>query len=458
MKTLYLDCFAGISGDMTVGALIDLGLDIAELRRELDKLHLPGYHIETARVEKRGLQATQFRVILDQGGHSHAADSEPEHTHGHIHEHSDSRTHTQGDTDALDRQHDEPGHAHRPLSEILAIIAASDLSPAVKQRASRIFTRLGEAEASIHGVPVDAVHFHEVGAVDAIVDIVSSAIGIEQLGIERIVSSALHLGAGMVRMSHGLYPIPAPATALLVTGVPVYSTEAKGELVTPTGAAIVTTLAESFGPMPALRVRKIGYGAGSKDREFPNVLRACLGDSVEQPGEQPRVSRDPRPEQHLAQQTEAGYHTGKAIVVEANIDDMNPQWFEVLFEKLLAAGALDVVMLPVQMKKQRPGVMLQVLTDQSGLDTILAILFAESTTIGARSYEVTRYMLRRALHTVQTVYGAVRVKVASLGGEAVNWAPEYEDCRALAIQHGIPVKTVYAAALGAASQIDGSGD
>ncbi|MCL4506519.1 MAG: nickel pincer cofactor biosynthesis protein LarC [Chloroflexi bacterium] len=449
MKTLYLDCFAGISGDMTVGALIDVGLDPRLLEHELDKLHLPGYRLEVARVDKRGLQATQFKVILTDSGQEHLADhpSEPEHEHDHDTHHHHAHEH---EDDAIQpHQHTEIAHEHRSLTDILNLIARSDLSDSVKDRASRIFRRLGEAEAGIHGVPVDEVHFHEVGAVDAIVDIVSSVIGIEQLGIQRIVASPLHLGTGFVRMSHGLYPIPAPATALLTAGVPVYTTEAKGELVTPTGAAIVTTLADSFGPMPAQRILKVGYGAGSKDRDFPNVLRAYLGISDEQPSLAVRAPRDPHPEQHQTPETASGYHTGRAIVIEANIDDMNPQFYEALLDQLLAAGALDVVLLPVQMKKQRPGTLLQVIADPASVDALLQILFRESTTIGARSYEVIRYMLQREVRTVQTTYGAVRVKVARLGNDTVNQAPEYEDCRLLSLQHGVPIKVIYAAALGA---------
>jgi uncharacterized protein (TIGR00299 family) protein len=341
----------------------------------------------------------------------------------------------------------------------LALIAGSDLSAAVKATASRIFTRLGQAEAQVHGVPVEEVHFHEVGGVDAIVDIVSTAIGLEQLGVQQIIASPLHLGSGFVKMAHGLYPIPAPATAQLIRGVPVYSTEAKGELVTPTGAAIVTALASAFGPMPVMSIDHVGYGAGTRERDFPNVLRAMLGETepVAQPAPVPvaaaaRAPRDPYPQQHAAPPEAAGYHTGKAIVAEANIDDMNPQLYQQLSEQLLAAGALDVLMLPAQMKKQRPGVLLQVLAAPDTLNGLLEILFRESTTIGVRTYEVTRYMLQRENIQVQTRFGPVHVKVARQGQRVVNVAPEYEDVRALAQQTGQPVKLVYAAALGAASE------
>jgi uncharacterized protein (TIGR00299 family) protein len=469
MKTLYLDCFAGISGDMTVGAFIDLGLELSVLERELRKLHLEGYRLEATRVEKRGLAATQFKVILTDAEHEHLADDEFEETHAH-HEHT--HDHAEHEHDHHDHDHDhehghqhgeaEPHvhtHVHRALSDILALIAGSDLSEQVKATASRIFTRLGQAEAKVHGIPVEEVHFHEVGGVDAIVDIVSSAIGLEQLGVQHVIASPLHLGGGFVKMAHGLYPIPAPATAQLIQGVPVYSTEAKGELVTPTGAAIVTALASSFGPLPVMSISGVGYGAGSRDRDFPNVLRAMLGETEVARTENAtsealsaRAPRDPNPQQHTAMPGPAGYHEGKAIVVEANIDDMNPQLFEQLSDQLLAAGALDVLMLPVQMKKQRPGVLLQVLSAPDRLNTLLDILFRESTTIGVRTYEVTRYMLQRESVQVMTRYGPVRVKVSRQGGQVVNVAPEYEDCRALAQKIGQPVKLVYAAALGAAAE------
>jgi uncharacterized protein (TIGR00299 family) protein len=462
MKTLYLDCFAGISGDMTVGALIDLGLDLTVLERELRKLHLEGYRLEAERVEKRGLGATQFRVILTDASHEHLADDEFEEVHEHTHEHDHvhEHTHTEHDHHEHDHEHehhhDEAAphtHTHRALADILALIAASELSEQVKATASRIFTRLGEAEAKVHGVPVQEVHFHEVGGVDAIVDIVSSAIGLDQLGVQRVIASPLHLGGGFVKMAHGLYPIPAPATAQLIQGVPVYSTEAKGELVTPTGAAIVTTLASSFGPLPVMSIASVGYGAGTRERDFPNVLRAMLGET-EASAEQTavRAPRDPNPQQHAVALSAEGYQEGRAIVIEANIDDMNPQLFEALSDQLLAAGALDVLLLPVQMKKQRPGVLLQVLSAPEKLNVVLDILFRESTTIGVRTYEVTRYMLQRESVPVTTRYGLVHVKVARQGDRVVNVAPEYEDCRVLAQQAHQPLKLVYAAALGAAAE------
>lgn len=268
MKTAYFDCFAGISGDMVVGALIDLGLDSDRLEQELRKLPVNGYRIETDRVNKQGVQATQFRVFLADHTREHMADSEfqevdPDEISARQAEH--------------DNHHHSHHHKHRSLKDILALIDQSDLSTRVKTTACEIFKRLGEAEAQVHNQPVEDIHFHEVGSVDAIVDIVSAAIGLEQLGIEQIYASPLNLGTGFIRCAHGVYPVPAPATANLVKGAPVYTTSAKGELTTPTGAAIITTIAHAFGPMPQLTIQATGYGAGSHDREFPNVLRVFLG-------------------------------------------------------------------------------------------------------------------------------------------------------------------------------------
>ena len=460
MKCLYLDCFAGISGDMTIGALLDLGLELGALERELAKLRLTGYRLDVTRVDKRGVQATQFKVILtdDAHSHEHVADSEvveaPPGAHEHAHEHHHAHAHP-------------PQQTHRALSDILSIIDASSLSARVKQRASAIFSKLGQAEATVHGVDIEQAHFHEVGGVDAIVDITGALIGLDLLGVDLVMASPLHLGSGFVRISHGTYPIPAPATALLVRGVPVYATEAKGELVTPTGAAIITTLAHSFGALPKMVVEKVGYGAGTRDRDFPNVVRAFLGElSADSPAVRSsersivseRAPRAPHPEQHAVAVNAQGYQEQTAVVIEASIDDMQPQHYEALLEALLQAGALDALVLPAQMKKQRPGTLLQVTSHAEGMNDLLAIIFRESTTIGVRTYAVQRYMLPREMHQVNTRYGVVRVKVARHGDKVLNIAPEYEDCRALARQHDVALKMVYAAALGAASEAFGGVD
>lgn len=434
MKIAYFDCFAGISGDMLLGVLLDLGLELAALERELHKLPLAGYRLEAARVNKRGIQATKFNVILTGPEGDHLADSE-------FQEVAQPTSETDHPPD-----HHHPDQPQRPLAEILSLIERSSLSDRVKATATAIFTRLGQAEAQVHGVSLEQVHFHEVGGVDAIVDIVGAAIALEELGVERVYASPLHLGSGFVRAAHGLLPVPAPATAHLIAGVPVYSSEVKGELVTPTGAAIITTIAHSFGPLPPLVVEASGYGAGMRDREFPNVLRGYLGHAAAGavlPAPSGRRVRDPFPEQHHTPEVSAGYHQGPATVIEANIDDMNPQLFEYLLERLLEAGALDVSLIPIQMKKSRPGTLLHVLAHPASVDELLAIIFTESTTIGARTYEVTKRMLQRETQTVQTALGPVRVKVARLGSRVVNMAPEYEDCRELARRHNLPLKEVY---------------
>lgn len=467
MKCLYLDCFAGISGDMTIGALLDLGLDLQTLEHELAKLCLTGYRLEVKRVDKCGLRATQFKVILVEDEHDAGRDADSGFVETDPDAHSHGQAHDAGHEHSHEGPHDH--HDHRSLRDILRIIASSDLSDRVKDRASAIFTRLGQAEATVHGVDVQEVQFHEVGGVDAIVDITGAVIGLELLGVECVMASPLHLGSGFVRMSHGTYPIPAPATAQLVRGVPVYATEAKGELVTPTGAAIVTTLAQSFGSLPPWLIERVGYGAGSRDRDFPNVVRAYLGELS--PGELSpneltperiklqaspalapgREPRSPHPEQHSIPVNAQGYQEQTATVIEASIDDMNPQHFEALLASLLLAGALDAILIPAQMKKQRPGTLLQVVAHSADVNDLISIIFRESTTIGLRSYDVKRTMLPRETRQVTTPYGVVRVKVARRGDEVLNIAPEYEDCRALAQQHGVALKLVHAAALAAAT-------
>lgn len=425
-RIAYLDCFAGVSGDMFVGALLDAGLSLADLQRELRALGLDGYRLSHTYVDKCGLRASHFQVFLGEHGDEK---EQPQELAG-PHTDSDAHTHT---------------HAHgRSFAEIRALIAGSALRDSVKVRALKIFTRLAEAEAHVHGTEVESAQFHEVGMLDAIVDIVSAAIGVELLGIDRVVCSPLHVGSGFVRMAHGVYPIPAPATARLLLGAPTYSTAARGELVTPTGAAIVTALAQEFGPQPTMVVEHTGYGAGTKDRDFPNVLRVLLGAPV--------APREPHPEQHAAPVMAGGWHEGAAVVIEANLDDMNPQWYDALFERLLAAGALDVLLIPVQMKKQRPGVLLQVIARSDAVDELTTIIFTESSTIGVRTYPVTRRMLQREIRSVTTRFGPLRVKVARLGDRVVNVAPEFEDCRAAARAHGVAVKTVHAAAVAAMAE------
>ncbi len=443
MKTLYLDCFAGISGDMFLGALIDVGLSPEVLIGELRKLPLEGYQVHVSRTSKQGIQAVQFRVLLREEAGERVADSEyveldqpgvfPDESKGVIHQNQERR--------------------HTDLPQILAIIHSSALYERVKDLSSRIFTRLAEAEGLVHGLPIDEVYFHEVGGIDAIVDIVGAAIGIEQLGIERVYSSSVPLGSGFIHSEHGTYPVPAPATAYLLRGAPTYTNPVKGELVTPTGAAILTTIVQGYGPMPEMLLQQVGYGAGTRERDYPNVLRVFLGESEWSPrrsGTEARLPRAPFPEQHQAPVGEARYHEAMAVVIEANIDDMNPQLFENLMDRLLEAGALDVLLIPAQMKKGRPGVLLHVLASPASVDELLAIIYAESTSIGARTYPVTKHMLQRETLVVETPYGMVRVKVARLGERVVNLAAEYEDIREAARRSGAALKEVMAEAVAVA--------
>lgn len=428
---------------MIVGALVDLGVDPDDLINELNKLPIEGFRVELSNVEKQSIRAKAFRVYLEHETDEELADAE-------FHESSVLMQ----DTNSHEEHH---SHAHsRGLSEILECIERSELSEWVRRQASAIFNRLGQAEAKVHGVPLEKVHLHEVGSLDAIVDIASAAIALEKLGVEAVLSSPLHLGSGFVRTCHGVLPVPAPATAELLAGAQVYTTEVSGELVTPTGAAILMNFVQQFSPLPRMRVLGIGYGAGSRDRSFPNVLRAYLGELTPQDEvASTRMPRFPHQEQHNVSLTRTGYQEGLAIVLESNIDDNNPQMFEYLMDRLLEAGALDVGLLPISMKKNRPGVALQVMAHPENVDDLLRIIFEESTTIGVRSYPVTKYMLPRQIETVETKYGPVRVKIARLGDQVVNVKPEYEDCRELAIQLSLPIKDIYLAAMNTVSQQNG---
>jgi uncharacterized protein (TIGR00299 family) protein len=383
MKLAYFDCFSGISGDMVLGALVDAGCPFEELRAGLGGLGMNGWEITAEKVWKNGMSATFVRV----------------------------RT--------------EEQHKHRPLSTILDILAKSSLAAPVKERAAAIFRRLGEAEAKVHDVAVEKVHFHEVGALDAIVDIAGAAIGFQALGIERFACSALNVGSGTVKTAHGMLPVPAPATAELLRGRPTYSSGVERELVTPTGAAIVATSCEEFGPMPKMSVAAIGYGAATADLPGqPNVLRLLVGETAER-----------------------GATIGTAeevAVIEANLDDMNPQIYGYFLEKALAAGALDVFTTAVQMKKNRPGALLTMLCKPENADALMKLVFAETTTFGVRTYRAERRVLPREWVTVATEFGNVRVKVARANGRILRAAPEYEDCRRLAAERDVPLQRVMA--------------
>ena len=385
MKLAYFDCFSGISGDMTLGALLDAGCDIEQLRGELRGLQVPGWELSAEKVWKNGMAATSAHVKTE------------------------------------DQQ------KHRPLSAILQILRVSKLASPVRERASAIFQKLGEAEARVHDVPIEKIHFHEVGAVDAIVDIVGACIAFEALGIEKFACSPLNVGGGTVKMTHGVLPVPAPATANLLQGKPTYSNGAKRELVTPTGAAIVATLCDSFGPQPAMSVSAIGYGAGTADLEGqPNVLRLMIGEAAEK--------------------IEPGYDQ-EITIIEANLDDMNPQIYGYFQEKALAAGALDVFTTPVQMKKNRPGTLLTVLCQPADAQTLMSLIFAETTTFGVRTHAAQRRTLPREFVKVATSFGEVRVKVSRVNGRILHVAPEYDDCRKLAEEKNVPLQRVINEAL-----------
>ena len=385
MKLAYFDCFSGISGDMTLGALVDAGCQLDLLRSRLAVLEVPGWTISTEKVWKNGMAATMVRVAT------------------------------------------EDQSKHRSLSAILEIIGKSQLSEQVKTNAAAIFRKLGEAEAAVHDVPLEKIHFHEVGAVDAIVDIAGACIGFEALGIEGFACSALNVGGGTARMAHGVLPVPAPATAKLLQGKPTYSNGVQRELVTPTGAAIVATLCDSFGPQPPMSVSAIGYGAGTADLEGqPNVVRIMIGESTEK--------------------VVAGFDE-EIAVIEANLDDMNPQIYGYFLEKALAAGALDVYTTPVQMKKSRPGTLLTLLCKPADTNGLMSLVFAETTTLGARTYRAQRRTLPRETVNVHTQYGDVHIKLSRVNGSIRHVAPEYEDCRKLAAEKNVPLQQVIQEAL-----------
>jgi uncharacterized protein (TIGR00299 family) protein len=427
-RILYLDCFAGASGDMFIGALLDCGLDFEFLKSELDKLGVEGYELSLARVDRSGISAAKFDVHLTHSGeHHHDHSHEQEHPHSHSHHHHHDHPHP--------HEHRDPqSHGHRSLSTIKQMIATSALSETVKQRAQAIFQRIGEAESKIHGIPIETVHFHEIGAIDSIVDIVGACVGLEALKIEQIISSPLHVGSGTFTCAHGTYPVPGPATAEILKGVPIYSKEIEGELVTPTGAAIIAMLANGFGNLPAMKVERVGYGAGTRTYpKFPNALRAILGQTEEAADNTPTT----------------------VMVIEANIDDLNAQVFGHLMEKALEAGALDVFYTPVQMKKNRPGVLVTLLCRTEDRARMSDLIFRETTTLGVRYREERREVLRREHVTVETAYGAIRIKVArATDGHVVNYAPEFDDCRAAAERHQTPIRDVQVAALGAYAGLD----
>ena len=421
MKTLYFDCFSGISGDMTIGALLDLGVDLGYLTSELRKLPVEGYELKASRVTRSNLSAMKFDVLVqgeEKHEHHHDHDHDPEHGHHQEHEHHHHEHHGHSHSHTHSHSH---GHFHRKASQILGMIRDSHLNANTKRIASEIFTKLAISEGKVHHITPEDVEFHEVGAVDSIVDTVGSAIGFDALGIERFLCSAINIGSGFIHCQHGVFPVPAPATADLLRHATIYQKHAQTELVTPTGAAILAAVVNRFGNLSGFAAERIGYGAGTKQfADFPNCLRLMLGEEER--------------------------HSGDVIVIEANIDDMNPQNFGYVTDKLLAAGALDVFTIPIQMKKSRPGQLLQVLAPSGAVDALSRLIFEETTTIGLRKYPVDRTILDREFVNVDIEYGKVRIKVSRLNGEVVNFAPEFEDCARIAREKNIALKRVQALA------------
>ncbi len=421
MRIAYIECFSGISGDMFLGALIDAGVPPTLLEQAVAALNV-GAKLDISRVVRAGISATKVDVWVD--GEKDAPSPrrskrkqteehrhEDSHDHGHEHSHADDHAHSHT-------------HTHgRGLTEIREIIGQAVISAQAKKTAIAVFEALGAAEAKIHNTSIEAVHFHEVGAVDAMVDIVCAAVGAEALGVDEIVCSPLNVGGGTVECAHGTFPVPAPATVELLATAPVYSSGLQAELVTPTGAAIVKTLAKRFSSFPALTILKSGYGAGTHDfHGHPNVLRLTIGETAAAVAD------------HTRSET--------VCVLEANLDDLNPQVFGYVTDRLLEEGALDCFAMPVQMKKNRPGTLLTVLCAPAHAAKLTQIIFAETTTLGVRQREEQRRCLARRWESVRTPWGEVRIKIGSLNGSVTNFAPEYEDCRKLAVEHRIPLKQV----------------
>jgi pyridinium-3,5-bisthiocarboxylic acid mononucleotide nickel chelatase len=458
MRIAYLECFSGMSGDMFLGALIDAGVSSDVLEKAVAALDL-GARIEISRVNRSGITATKVDVWVKgekegPGGsvehahshehghpHDHAHEREHAHTHphevAHAHPHASTSDSSRAGAPALhshDQHSHDPAHSHgRSLKEIRGIIGRAGISEKARQTALRIVDALGAAEAKIHNSDLESVHFHEVGAVDAIVDIVGAAVGAEALGFDEMICSPLNVGGGTVKCAHGVFPVPAPATVEILQGAPVYSSGIQMELLTPTGAAIVKTLAARFGAFPEMKIEKSGYGAGGRDLHgSPNVVRLVVGESTES----------------IAAKTALDTVT----VLEANLDDLNPQVFGYVMDRLLAEGALDVFGVPVQMKKNRPGTLLTVLCKPEDAGKLAQIIFAETTTLGVRRREEQRQTLARRWVSVSTQWGDVRMKIASMNGTVTNYAPEYEDCRRIAEEHRVPLKEIMNSALEAYSK------
>ena len=427
MRIAYLDCFSGISGDMFLGALIDARVSPKIFEDAVEALGV-GARLEISRVNRSGISATKVDVIVDgeKDLPRQAGQVPVPHQFGHAHDHSHQHS---GVAHAHPEAHGHEHGAGRGLNEIRDIIGKARISESAKKTAIAIFEKLGQAEAKIHNVPIEKIHFHEVGAGDALVDIVCAAVGSEALAVDEFVCSPLNVGGGTVTCAHGTFPVPAPATVELLRGAPVFSSGIQAEFVTPTGAAIIATLVKRFSSFPEMKVEKTGYGAGTHDfAGHANVLRITLGDTASEiAGEGARAT-------YISQE--------KIAVLEANVDDLNPQVFGYVMDRLFEVGALDVFGTPVQMKKNRPGTLLTVLAKPQDAEKLTEIVFAETTTLGVRRRDENRQVLARKWVNVSTRYGDVRIKVASLNGTISSYAPEYEDCRRIAAERRVPLKMV----------------
>jgi hypothetical protein len=392
MKLAYFDCPAGVSGDMLLGALVDCGVSIDEIKEGLALLPIQDFEITVNRVNKAGLVSTQVEILV------------------------------------------QDKVKERRLAEIITVIRESRLPEKIKGNSLDVFQRIGVVEARIHGLDVEEVHLHELGGLDTIIDVVGVFLGMEILKIERVFASPLPLGTGYIQTAHGTIPLPAPATLALLEGVPIVGSEFKTELVTPTGAALLTSMVQEFGIIPSMRLLKTGYGAGKRDMPIPNVLRMLIGEGIEHSS-----SNYPFQEEKL-------------VCLECNIDNMNPEIYSYLSECLFNTGALDVSLIPIYMKKNRPGTLVTVLCSEEITEKLIDILFSETTTLGARKYTVNRYSVERHITQVTTPYGAVNVKFSKKGETSWNYTPEYEDCRRLASQHHIPIMKIYRAAECAAEE------
>jgi uncharacterized protein (TIGR00299 family) protein len=384
MRIAYFDCFSGISGDMFVGALLDAGLKIEILEKELNKLNLSGYQLDVNKVLKKGISASQFKVKIQEKG------------------------------------------VERRFKDILNILEESKLDEEIKNEVKKIFFKIAEAESKIHQEDIEKIHFHEIGGLDSIIDISSAVIGIKALEIKEIYSSPLPLGKGFVKCAHGILPLPAPATLELLKNIPTYSGGMESEMVTPTGAAIISTLTKDFGERPLMKIEKIGYGAGEREFSIPNLLRVSIGEKI-------LSDRD----------LMDGYVHDEALLIETNIDDMNPEFYDYIMDKLFSQGALDVFLTPIQMKKNRPAQMFSIIVYEQNLKEILKVLFSESTTLGVRIKEVKRLKLTQQNFIAETKYGKIKVKVGIFKEDIKTIAPEYQDCQKIAQQYQVPLKEIY---------------